>query len=496
MAVTPKLEIRQSQSLLMTPQLRQAINLLQMSNLELSELVEKELESNPLLEREDAHREAEEKLPQTIDDYPTDTAPTAEDDDYRPDVDYDNQFDDSGSDSEGYDNADADYSWSDYNQNKNQNPDDDFDYFEKKLKDDKSLYRFLSEQIELIFTNKTDIAIALRLTEQLDDAGYFRGDLKQLAAYLKVSEKYISNILQQMKSFEPSGIFAENLTECLTIQLQDKNRLDPQMQILINNLQLLGERKFKELKKICNADDEDLNSMIADIKSLNPKPAAEFSHDITTYVIPDVFVRTNKSGNYLVELNSLSLPRVLINRRYYAEIQNKASGKEDKRYLKEQISNASFLVKALHQRAETILRVSEEIVRAQHAFFENGIEHLRPMALRDIAERVEMHESTISRVTTNKYMHSPRGLFELKYFFSQAAGTLSGDENTSTLSIKHKLKKLIDEEKPDDILSDDKLVELMAQNGIKIARRTITKYREALGIPTSGQRKRNKRPMS
>lgn len=492
MAITPKLEIRQSQSLLMTPQLRQAINLLQMSNLELSELVNHELESNPLLEREsDQMADAPDSAAQTIDDYQDTSTPELED--FTPDVDYENQFDDDGSDREGYDLGENDYSWSDYNESKSHTGEEDFDYFEKKLADDKSLYRFLAEQITLNFTSKLDQAIAFRLMEQLDAAGYFRGNTKELSQKLNLKEEKIQKVLSKMKGFEPSGVFAQSLSECLSIQLKDLNRFDPLIEKLLNNLELLGERRFKDLKKICEVDEEDLNSMINDIKSLNPKPTADFTNDITSYIIPDVFVRTNKSGDYLVELNSMSLPKVLINQRYYSEIKSQAHGKETKHYLKEQISGANFLVKALHQRANTILKVSEEIVKAQQAFFEKGIEHLKPMILRNVAENIEMHESTVSRVTNNKYMHTPRGLFELKYFFSQAAGSFSGDENTSTLSIKHKLKKLIEEEKSEDILSDDKLVEIMAGHGIKIARRTITKYREALGIPTSGQRKREKR---
>lgn len=491
MAVTPKLEIRQSQSLLMTPQLRQAINLLQLSNLELGELIEHELAANPLLEKETDTSYNDIETPQTIDDY-HDTG-TPETDDYSPDIDYDNQFDDSCSDREGYDNLDTDYSWSDYNEGKSHRDNEDYDYFEKKLADDKSLYRLLSEQVGLNFSSKLDQAIAFRLIEQLDPAGYFRGSIKEIATKLNLHEEKIRSILSTLKTFEPSGIFAENLAECLAIQLKDQNRYDPLIALLLDNLELLGQRGFKELKKICQVDDEDLASMIKDIKSLNPKPAAEYTHDLTSYVIPDVFIKRNKLGNYSVELNTMSLPRILINRRYYSEIKNAAQGKETKRYLKEQISSANFLVKALHQRAVTILKVSEEIVKAQQDFFEKGIEFLKPMSLRDIAEKIEMHESTVSRVTNNKYMHTPRGLFELKYFFTQAASTFSGDDQTSTRSIKHKIKKLIDEEKTDNILSDDKLVELLALQGIKIARRTVTKYRESLGIATSSQRKRNKR---
>ena len=294
-----------------------------------------------------------------------------------------------------------------------------------------------------------------------------------------------------MKGFEPSGIFATSLEECLTIQLKDINRYDVCIAELLKNLPLLAAGKYKELKQLCQASDEDLATMIADIKSLNPKPAASYEHDTTSYIVSDVFVRRQKNGNYQVELNSLSLPRLLINHHYYSELSNK--DKNAKRYLKENLSSANFLIKAMHQRATTILRVSEEIVRQQRDFFDYGIEKLRPLSLKDIAYNLEMHESTVSRVTSNKYIHTPRGLFELKFFFSAAAGSYIGNEDTSTMAIKHKIKQLINDEKPQAILSDDKLVELLGQEGIKIARRTVAKYREALNIPTSAERKRQKR---
>lgn len=491
MAITPKLEIRQSQSLLMTPSLRQAIGILQMSNLELNELVEKELENNPLLEREDDKIENFEIKEPSINDLNETKEPDNEE--FSPDIDYDNQFDDDyASDREGYEIS-ADYDWQDYSKSKG-NSGEDFDYFEKKLSGEKSLYRLIEEQISLNFQNPKDKIIASRLTGFLDAAGYFRGNIKEIAAKLNISEEHIQKVLQILQTFEPSGIFASSLAECLAVQLKDLNRYDPMIACLLNHIELLGERKFKELKKLCSVDDEDLASMIADIKSLNPKPASGYDNDLTAYVIPDVFVRTNKYGEYLVELNHMSLPKVLINREYYSEIKNiGAKDKSAKRYLKEQLGNAGFLVKAMHQRATTILRVSEEIVKAQRDFFEYGVEHLKPLALRDIAEAVEMHESSVSRVTSNKFMHTPRGIFELKYFFSQAASTFNGDENTSTTSIKHKIKKMIAEEHPGNILSDDKIVELLAQNSIKIARRTVAKYRESMGIPTSAERKRSKR---
>lgn len=491
MAVTPHLDLKQTQSLVMTPELRQAINLLQVSNLELNALIEKELEQNPLLEREDENSLLlpETAIP-TIDDYAADSIPdTAEE--TPNDIPCDNECDDFGSDREGYDDAENRYDWQDYAAAKNKRDDDDYDFFEQKLADEKSLYRLLDEQISQSFISAKERSIALNLVEHLDDAGYFREDLSAIAKRLKIEKNAAENILNKMQEFEPSGIFARSLSECLKIQLRDKGRLDPVAEKVLNNLELLGDKKFAELKKICRIDDEDLASVIDDIKSLNPKPAAEYHHDLTSYIIPDVFVRRKKDGSYRIELNNMSLPRILVNRQYYSEVKDKG-GKTERRYLKQQLGNAGFLVRALRQRAETILKVTEEIVRNQYEFFEKGIDFLRPMQLKNIAEQVEMHESTVSRVTSNKYMHTPLGIFELKYFFTNAAGSYTGDDATSTLTIKHKIKKMIDEEKPDNILSDDKIVDLLGQEGIKIARRTVAKYRDQLGLASSAVRKKQK----
>ena len=495
MALTPKIEIKQSQSLLMTPQLRQAIRLLQMNNLELNELVSEEINTNPLLESEEdrLNQAPDETLP-TIDtpqgtDIKTEEIPPSND------IDYDNEFDDDfGSDRAGYDDIPTEADWKDYHQQKISNSDEDFDFFEQKLSAQKSLYSFLEEQISQKFTTPKERLIASRMMEFLDGAGYFRGNLTEISAKLNMPRTALQKILTSLQSCEPSGIFATSVAECLKIQLQDKDRYDPYMAFLLDHLDLVAEKKYKELKKAGGFSDEDLADMLREIKSLNPKPAADYDFDLTSYIIPDVFVRTNKYGEYLIELNSKSLPRILINQDYYREI--KSYGSKDKsaqKYLKEKLSSANFLIKALHQRATTILRVSEEIVRFQRDFFEKGIDYLKPMLLRDVAERLEMHESTVSRVTNQKYMHTPRGLFELKYFFSSAAASYTGDENTSVTAIKHKIKQFIEEEKPQQILSDDMIVELLARQGIKIARRTVAKYREGMKIPTSAQRKKEKR---
>lgn len=492
MAITPKLEIKQSQSLLMTPQLRQAINLLQMSNLELSSVIEQELASNPLLEREDDFLNQDNEKEQTIDDYASETEDNV---DTPLDIDIDNTFDDDGSDCEGYETAN-DYDWQDYakNKDKRHSPEEDYDFFEQKLSSTKSLYQHLSEQIQISLADTKEKIIAFRLMSFLDESGYFRGDTKKIAAILHTEESNVTKVLNKLKEFEPSGIFAENLAECIALQLKEKDRLDIKMQTLLQNLDLLGKREYKRLQKKLNVDEDDLKEMILDIQSTNPKPALEYEQKETDYIIPDVFARRNKYGEYYVELNSRSLPRVLIDQRYYKEIKRQSEkNKEAKKYLKTQSSSASFLIRALRQRADTILRISEEIVKTQRDFFENGIESLKPMALKDIAEAVEMHESTVSRVTANKYMHTPLGIFELKYFFSSAAGSYSGEDNQSTTAIKHKIKQMIENEDPKKILSDDKISELLAREGLKVARRTVAKYRESLKIAPSSERKREKR---
>lgn len=491
MALTPKLEIKQSQSLQLTPQLRQAISLLQMSNLELNDVIEQELRNNPLLEREDDYlNENTETTPPSIDtlndkpENPYQESPIA------PENDEQDAFDDFGSDTEGYTSFET-TEWSDYNHSKIQRTNDDsFDYFEQKLSKEKSLYDILDEQIGAKWTNPADKLIAKILNEQLDEAGYFRGDTASLAAKLKTSPERLQKILNGLKTFEPSGIFAENLSECLKIQAADAGLLSKEMACLLDNLPLLAERRFKELAKLCGCSVENIPILAARIKQFNPKPTAAWFADKPAYVIPDVFVRRTASGKYRVELNNLSLPKLLINHTYYS---NFKKDKTAARYLKENLSHASFLIRAMHQRATTILRVSEEIILRQYDFFEKGIEYLKPMTLKDLAETLELNESTVSRVTTNKYMSTPNGLFELKYFFSAAAGSYIGKDDTSTTVIKHKIKTLIENETPAHILSDDNIVTLLENEGIKIARRTVAKYRESLGIKTSAERKRLKR---
>jgi RNA polymerase sigma-54 factor len=282
------------------------------------------------------------------------------------------------------------------------------------------------------------------------------------------------------------------LAECLTLQLKDKNRFDPAMKSLIEHLDMLARRELTALMRVCGVDAEDLTEMIAEIRALDPKPALVFDHVLAQPVVPDVLMRPAPGGGWIVELNSDTLPRVLVNSRYYTKVATSARDKDEKNYLSERFQSANWLVKSLHQRATTILKVASELVRQQEAFFQKGIQHLRPLVLRDIATAISMHESTVSRVTANKYMATPRGIYELKYFFTQAIAGSDGGESHSAESVRHRIKSLIDAESAQDILSDDRIVEILKEGGVDIARRTVAKYREAMHIASSVQRRREK----
>jgi RNA polymerase sigma-54 factor len=300
----------------------------------------------------------------------------------------------------------------------------------------------------------------------------------------------VEKVLTQLQRFEPTGVFARNLAECLAIQLRERNRYDPAMQALVENLSLLACRDIPQLLRVCRVDAADLAEMAAEIRALDPKPGLQFDGAIAQPVVPDVFVRP-QAGGWLVELNSDSLPRVLINTRYYAEVSSAPRNKAAKDYLAEKYQSANWLVKALHQRATTILKVSREIIRQQEGFLRHGVQHLKPLVLRDIAQAIGMHESTVSRVTTNKYMLTPRGIFELKYFFTSAIAASGGGDALSAEAVRFRIKSLIDSEAA-EILSDDRIVEILLKDGVDIARRTVAKYREAMNIPSSVQRRREK----
>jgi len=496
MAITPRLELRQSQSLVMTPQLQQAIKLLQLNNIELSVFVEQELERNPLLERDDGTDRAE--TPAAVEATVMDAGPEqnvslvdslpGQAEEAPLDVDYDNTFTNNGTMDDG-DGFATDWSSS---RGGRLDFDDGEHGLEQTLTRDVSLREHLTEQLNIDLTKPADRIIGRALIDMLDDSGYLRGDLMEVADGLGSSLSQVESVLERLQRFDPPGIFARSLSECLALQLREKNRLDPAMQALLEHLELLARRDLQGLMKICGVDAEDLAEMIGEIRALDPKPALAFDDAVAQPVVPDVLMRPAAGGGWIVELNSDTLPRVLVNTRYYSKVSAGARGKDDKSYLSEQFQSANWLVKSLHQRATTILKVATELVRQQELFFQKGIQYLRPLVLRDIAEVVGMHESTVSRVTSNKYIATPRGIFELKYFFTQAIASADGSEAHSAESVRHRIKTLIDAEPANDVLSDDKIVDILKADGIDIARRTVAKYREAMRIPSSVQRRREK----
>ncbi|GAB4235389.1 MAG: RNA polymerase factor sigma-54 [Kiloniellaceae bacterium] len=511
MAATQRLELRQRQSLVMTPQLQQAIKLLQLSNLELAAEVDRELEQNPLLDRDDGANDSllDGPSPDQRDDYAdsagdtppefdgadtvadpdvlerstTEQLPSAADEPL--DTDYDNVYTGSASwESPGAEPAFATRGGA--------GPGDDGDTsLEQRLSDSITLRQHLSDQLQLEVSDPSDRAIGAALIDQLDDNGYVGGDLAELAEQLGCPLERIEAVLSILQGFEPTGIFARDLAECLALQLKERDRYDPAMQALVENLELLAKGDHARLRKLCGIDQDDLTDMIAEIKALDPRPALSFEGEVAQPVVPDVLMRPDRQGGWIVELNSETVPRVLVNSDYYAQIASAVRSKKEREYLNDRLQSANWLVKALHQRATTILKVAMEIVRQQDAFFRQGVEHMKPLTLRDIAGEIEMHESTVSRVTSNKYIATPRGTFELKYFFTAAIAGADGTAHSAE-AVRHRIKLLIDAESHKKILSDDTIVALLRQDGVDIARRTVAKYREAMRIPSSVQRRREK----
>ncbi|MGB6968342.1 MAG: RNA polymerase factor sigma-54, partial [Methyloceanibacter sp.] len=351
----------------------------------------------------------------------------------------------------------------------------------------------LSDQLAFAFADPAKRLIGHHLIDMTDEAGYLQGELEALAERLGAPLDLVEETLAVMQGFEPCGVFARDLRECLTLQLRERDRYDPVMAGLIENLNLLAAHDLPALKRACSVSDEDLCDMIQEVKRLNPKPGLKYGASPAQPIVPDVLIRPLPDGDWHVELNSETLPRVLVNQAYYACVTKTPMTKEDKTYLVDCMQTANWLVKSLDQRARTILKVAQEIVRQQDGFFTHGVRHLKPLNLKTVADAISMHESTVSRVTANKYMATNRGLFELKYFFTssiQAAG--DGDAHSSE-SVRHRIKEMIEAEAASNVLSDDKIVERLKLDGVDIARRTVAKYREALRIPSSVQRRRQKR---
>jgi RNA polymerase sigma-54 factor len=360
-----------------------------------------------------------------------------------------------------------------------------------------TLKEHVAQQVPFLLHDTVDILVARHLTDLLDDCGYVQQNLEEIAATLGKDAAGVEAVLARLQTLDPPGIFARSLGECLALQLRARNRFDPAMEALVANLDLLARRDFQSLKKICGVDEEDLLDMLAEIRTLDPKPGSGFEASTTESVVPDVIVQAAPDGGWTVELNPETLPRVLVNQDYYQHVSKAASsGNADQAFLTECLQNANWLTRSLDQRARTIMKVSTEIVRQQDAFLTRGIDHLRPLNLKTVAEAIKMHESTVSRVTSNKYMLTPRGLFELKYFFTVSIAAVEGGEAHSAEAVRHRIRSMIHEEAPERVLSDDDIVESLKAGGIDIARRTVAKYREAMNIPSSVQRRREKRALA
>jgi RNA polymerase sigma-54 factor len=501
MALTQKLQLRQSHALVMTPQLMQAIKLLQLSNLDLVGYVESELERNPLLERTgESEGEGEPRLP--------DQEGAASEE--RPQADWTEGSFAAGGDVAverpdgevgGPDDGDAveprvnsepsaGYAdWTGAGSSRQQDGEYNLEAF---VSAERTLADHLAEQLVLAIVDPARRLIGQYLIDLVDEAGYLTGDIAHVTDKLGAPLSEVEATLGILQTFDPPGVCARNLTECLSIQLRERNRFDPAMQALVAHLDLLAKRDVAALKKACGVSEEDLVDMIGEIRHLNPKPGFAFGTTLVQPIVPDVFVRPGADGGFVVELNSETLPKVLVNQSYYAQVAKTARNDQDKIYLADCLQTATWLIRALDQRARTILKVSSEIVRQQDAFFVHGVQHLRPLNLKTVADAIAMHESTVSRVTANKYMATTRGIFELKYFFTSAIAAADGSEAHSAEAVRHRIKQLIDAESPRAVLSDDTIVERLRGAGIEIARRTVAKYREAMRIPSSVQRRREK----
>ena len=492
MAIAPQLKLKQSQSLVMTPQLQQAIKLLQLSNIELSAFVEEQLESNPLLERGtgDENRRGEDDGGKgdadTYTELSLDTPAAAAESSM--DVPA-HAVDVEAGPSEGAADVGGSVDWSKAGSGGSFNGSSDYDAAENTAAE-VTLTEHLTKQLAMAVHDPKDRLIGAYLIDHVDDNGYLRTEISELADRLGVSILRVQSLLTVLQTFEPTGVFARDLSECLSLQMREKGLLDDPMLALLENLPMLGKHDLSGLTKVCGVSRDALIDLIANLKSLSPKPGLAYGGEMASAIEPDVSVKEMPNGGWAVELNSDTLPRVLVNNRYFAEVCGADADDTTRTFMTECHQTASWLVKALDQRARTVLKVATEIIRQQDGFFAYGVDHMRPLNLRAVADAIEMHESTVSRVTSNKFMSTPRGLFEFKYFFTASIPSIDGGEAYSAEAVRHRIKLLISQETPKSVCSDDKLVDMLRTDGIDVARRTVAKYREALGIPSSVERRR------
>jgi RNA polymerase sigma-54 factor len=502
MALSAKLVLRQGQTMVLTPQLLQAIKLLQMPNLELTQFIENELASNPLLERAE---EREEASPEPLEP-PGFAEPAAEPGDWAGEAletdaghlaanlgtEVDNAFDADRS-APASQSAPADglsaHAWTGVGAGHDAGEAPDLEaYVAEAL----SLRDHLERQAAILLPDPAERMIGAALIDALDEAGYFVGSIGEIAERLGTDVERVERVLVRMQSLEPTGVFARSLAECLALQLEERDRFDPAMQALVENLSALAKRDFPLLRRVCGVDEEDLRDMIAEIRRLEPKPGRAFGDPPAAPAIPDVHVTAAQDFGWRVELNTRALPRVLVNEVYAAEIRRGAKRDEDRQYVSVQLQAANWLTKSLEQRARTILNVASEIVRRQDSFLVEGVSGLKPLNLKMVGEAIGVHESTVSRATAHKFMQTPRGLFEMKYFFTAAIASSEPGQVHSAEAVRQRIRQMIDDEDPEDVLSDDLIVERLRKADILVARRTVAKYRDSLRIPSSVERRKTK----
>ncbi|MEM0898999.1 MAG: RNA polymerase factor sigma-54 [Pseudomonadota bacterium] len=506
MALSTRLNLRQSQSLTVTPQLLQSIKLLQLTHLELERFIADQVEQNPLLEndRSDADDELDrvDRSSSTVSDSSgesalseltanTEATGEALSDAY--DASMENVFTEDGAPRQAEKSGlDAQFDSLPFGSSEASSAEID-DYIASKVTLRDEIYR----QIGFFDFSHIQRLIAHEMIQAMDERGYLSADLLEIARELGADLDETEAVLETLQGCEPAGVFARDLRECLVLQVKRNNRFDPAMEALLANLELLAKRDFKTLRRLCHVSDGDLLDMLAEVKALDPHPGFQFETSGTLAIVPDVLVTENTDGSWRIELNAEALPRVLVNRDYHATLLKSVKNGPEKTFVTEAYANANWLTRSLEQRAETILKVATEIVKQQDGFMMEGITALKPMTMRQVADNISVHESTVSRVASNKYMMTPRGLFELRYFFTVALGATQigadGSDSHSAEAVRAKIRKLINAETTKTVLSDDAIVSHLKKDGVDIARRTVAKYREGMGISSSVQRRREKK---
>ena len=505
MALSARLEMRQGLGLVITPQLQQAIKMLQLSSVELDAYIEGELERNPLLQREESDGEAPGASESASADAGGADAPetpldrmTNEGAGESLDAGGDDLYAASpgeratGDASDAGEQAGGAIDWS--RAGTGGTFEGDGEGMESAAQRPKTLSEHLLDQLALSPLDATQRAIALVLIDGVDEGGYLRVDLVDTADRLGCDLAAVEAVLACLQTFEPTGVMARDVRECLSLQLAERDRLDPAMAALLDNLDLLARRDMAGLRRACGVDDDDLKDMLAELRALTPRPGAAFGGEPTAAVVPDAVVREGSGGLWHVELNSDTLPRLLVDQRYHARVCGGARTDAEKTFVADCLASANWLVRSLDQRAKTILKVASEIVRQQDGFLAYGVQYLRPLNLKTVADAIGMHESTVSRVTSNKYLATPRGVFEMKFFFTAAIQSSDGGVAHSAESVRHRIRQLVDAERDAEaVLSDDRIVEILNEAGVDVARRTVAKYREAMRIPSSVERRRRLR---